>query len=77
MIRKYAGTVLVPNDTAPQPPVFDELAELKAQLITKDIDTLKQYANENGVDIGNATSQNGIYKKIAACLDERKKKDGQ
>lgn len=28
------------------------------------VDQLKEYAKENGIDIGNATSQNGILKKI-------------
>jgi hypothetical protein len=38
--------------------------ELKEQLKAMDIDHLKAYADEHGIDIGNATSANGIIKKI-------------
>ena len=33
-------------------------------LMAMDIEALKAYAAEKGIDLGNATSQNGIIKKI-------------
>lgn len=35
-----------------------------------DTDMLKAYAEENGIDIGNATSKEGIVKKIKAASKE-------
>lgn len=52
--------------------VVEELEKLKAanageepdNLSGMSVDELKAYAEENGIDIGNATSQSGIIKKI-------------
>lgn len=46
-----------------------ELAELKGdELSAMSVDELKAYAEEHGIDIGNATSKDGITKKIRASL---------
>lgn len=53
--------------------VVNELEKLKASGLISDtadslsemsVEELKAYAEENGIDIGNATSQSGIIKKI-------------
>lgn len=58
--------------------VVKERDELKAQLSksagdnfsTMEIDELKAYAAEHGIDLGNATSKDGIIKKIKAGSTE-------
>lgn len=49
-----------------------ELAELKAgkgdEFSSMSVEELKAYAEANGIDIGNATSKDGITKKIRASL---------
>ena len=49
-----------------------EIAELKKgaedEFASMSVDELKAYAEANGIDIGNATSETGILKKIRASL---------
>lgn len=49
-----------------------EIAELKKaagdEFTSMSVDELKAYAETNGIDIGNATSKDGILKKIRASL---------
>jgi len=73
------GALSEPPDTGNEPPTpepdapVDELQKLKEQLLAMDAEQLKKYAKENSIDIGNATSQQGIFKKIAAYLDGQEK----
>lgn len=68
MVRKYKG-VAVPAAVPAEPAAPDELEDLKKRLLEMDAEQLAAYAVENGIDIGNATSQQGIHKKILAHLE--------
>lgn len=56
--------------------VVKELEELKAslgsddELDSKTVEELKAYAEEKGVDLGQASSKEGIIKKIRAAIKE-------
>lgn len=50
-----------------------DIEALKKELLDFDVEKLKKYAEENNIDIGNATSQNGIYKKITEHLEAQRK----
>jgi len=71
MIRKYKGF----NRPDANAETADEyagkvLTDPLEMLMDADVDALKKYADENGINIGGATSQQGIYKKILENMKE-------
>jgi len=57
MIRKYKASAPPPEDS-------DSIEDLKRQLLAMDVNQITAYAMEHDVDIGGATTHQGIYKKI-------------
>ena len=63
MIRKYKASATPP--TCP-----DSIEKLKQQLLSMDVNQITAYAMEHDIDIGGATTQQGIYKKIIHYLEK-------
>lgn len=49
----------------------DEKGQEDVDLMAMDVEELKAYAAEKGIDLGNATSQNGIIKKIKDFQEQK------
>lgn len=73
-ILAYGRGKTVPYDEYMK--VVNELEEVKASLGTDDeldgktVEELKAYAEEKGIDLGQASSKEGILKKIRASIKE-------
>jgi hypothetical protein len=50
----------------------EEIVDASIELEDMDVEQLKAYAKEKGIDIGNASSVKGIFKKIKDAQNETK-----
>lgn len=50
-----------------------ETIQNEGKFFSMNVDNLKNYAEENGIDIGKSTSLDGVYKKIIAAEEEKLK----
>jgi hypothetical protein len=60
-VEKEPETPQDPPPQDPEKPPYEGMS----------VEELKQYAEDNGIDIGNATSENGIIKKIKEAAEAK------
>ena len=65
MIRKMSGTKFEAEEVEVEIESNNEIEEVKEKSLAEmDLEELKSYAYEKGVNIGNANTEKGILKKI-------------